>query len=130
MLPSQKLCEAWGHFMQIVTSEDSGATARVALQGRLDIAGAEAVALPLATLAGAKQGLIVDMSGVSFIASIGIRHLVTAAKSLSRRGGRLVLLSPTALVTEVLTTSGLTDLLPIVQSEAEAAAALDLPPRG
>jgi anti-anti-sigma factor len=116
--------------MEIVTSEDSGSTARIALQGRMDIAGAEVVALPLATLAGAKQGLIVDMSGVSFIASIGIRHLVTAAKSLSRRGGRLVLLSPTALVTEVLTTSGLTDLLPIVQSDAEALAAIDLAPRG
>ena len=60
--------------MQIVTSEDQGATARVALTGRLDIVGAEVIALPLATLAGAKQGLILDMSGVSFIASIAIRH--------------------------------------------------------
>ena len=115
--------------MEIVTSEDLGTTARVALSGRLDIAGAEAIALPLSTLAGAKQGLIVDMSGVSFIASIGIRHLVTAAKALSRRGGRLVLLNPTALVTEVLATSGLTDLLPIVKSQAEAEAALGVAPR-
>jgi anti-anti-sigma factor len=110
--------------MQIVTSE-SGATARVALSGRLDIAGAEAVALPLATLAGAKQGLIIDMSGVSFIASIGIRHLVTTAKALSRRNGRLVLLNPVTLVVEVLETSGLTDLLPIVHSESEALAAVN-----
>src|SRR5258705_11497209 len=74
--------------MRIETTSDNGAaTARVALTGRLDIAGAEVVALPLATLAGAKQGLIIDMSGVSFIASIGIRHLVSAAKTLSRRNG-------------------------------------------
>jgi anti-sigma B factor antagonist len=111
--------------MQIVTSEQGATTATVALTGRLDIAGAEAVALPLATLAGAKQGLIVDMSGVSFIASIGLRHLVSAAKALSRRGGRLVLLNPNDLVTEVLTTSGLTDLLPIVKSEAEAITAVN-----
>jgi anti-anti-sigma factor len=111
--------------MQIVTSEQGAMTATVALTGRLDIAGAEAVALPLATLAGAKQGLIVDMSGVSFIASIGLRHLVSAAKALSRRGGRLVLLNPNDLVTEVLTTSGLTDLLPIVKSEAEATTAIN-----
>src|SRR5580704_12282043 len=71
--------------MEIVTSDAQGTTARIALTGRLDILGAEAIALPLATLAGAKQGLIVDMSGVSFIASIGIRHLVSAAKALSRR---------------------------------------------
>jgi len=111
--------------MQIITSEQGATTATVALTGRLDIAGAEAVALPLATLAGAKQGLIVDMSGVSFIASIGLRHLVSAAKALSRRGGRLVLLNPNDLVTEVLTTSGLTDLLPIVKSEAEATTAVN-----
>jgi len=111
--------------MEIVTSEDRGATARVALTGRLDIVGAEVIALPLATLAGAKQGLIVDMSGVSFIASIGIRHLVSAAKALSRRNGRLVLLNPSEMVAEVLTTSGLTNLLPIVRSDSEAVAALD-----
>jgi anti-anti-sigma factor len=106
--------------MQIVTSEDQGVTAKVSLTGKLDIAGAEVIALPLATLAGAKSGLIVDMSGVSFISSIGIRHLVSAAMALSRRGGRLVLLNPNDLVAEVLETSGITDLLPIVRSESEA----------
>jgi anti-anti-sigma factor len=111
--------------MEIVTSEDRGTTARVALTGRLDIVGAERIALPLATLAGAKQGLIVDMSGVSFIASIGIRHLVSTAKALSRRKGLLVLLNPTEMVVEILTSSGLTDLLPIVRSDSEAVAALD-----
>jgi anti-anti-sigma factor len=116
--------------MEIVTTEEGDATARVALSGRLDIAGAELVALPLATLAGAKRGLIIDMSGVSFIASIGIRHLVSATKVLSRRSGRLVLLNPSTLVAEVLTTSSLTNLLPIVRSESEAVAALGLSQRG
>jgi anti-anti-sigma factor len=109
--------------MQIVTS-DNGPTATVVLTGKLDIGGADVVALPLATLAGSKQGLIIDMSGVSFLSSIGIRHLVSAAKTLSRRNGRLVLLSPTAMVVDVLTSSGLADLLPIVQSEPEAIAAV------
>ena len=116
--------------MEIVTSQDQGATARVTLTGRLDIVGAEVIALPLATLAGSKQGLILDMSGVSFVASIGLRHLVQTAKALSRRGGRLVLLNPSEMVAEVLTTSGLTDLLPIVRSDAEAAAALATLQRG
>jgi hypothetical protein len=49
---------------------------------------------------------------------------VSAAKVVSRRNGRLVLLNPTELVTEVLTTSGLTTLLPIVRSESEADAAI------
>ena len=115
--------------MEIVTTEIGGAAARVALSGRLDIAGAEVIALPLATLAGAKQNLIIEMSGVTFIASIGIRHLVSAAKKVARCSGRLVLLNPNTLVVEALTSSGLSDLLPIVHSEAEAMAGLAASPR-
>jgi anti-anti-sigma factor len=115
--------------MEIVATEIGAATARVALSGRLDIAGAEVIALPMATLAGAKQNLIIDMSGVTFIASIGIRHLVSAAKTVARRSGRLVLLSPNTAVVEVLTSSGLSNLLPIVHSEADAMAGLAASPR-
>jgi len=110
--------------MQITIADDSGPTARVRLVGKLDIAGAEEIALPLATLAGAKQSVVIDMSGVTFIASIGIRHLVAATKALNRRGGKLVLVSPSELVREVLETSGVTDLMPIVTSETEAFALL------
>ncbi len=96
-----------------IAIDDAGATATVILTGRLDISGAERIALPLATLSGAKNALFVDMAGVTFVASIGLRHLVAAAKAVGRRGGRLVLINPNEIVIEVITTSGLTDLLPI-----------------
>lgn len=101
--------------MQIKIS-DGGSTATVIMVGRLDISGADVVALPLATLAGSKNGLFIDMAEVSFVASIGLRHLVSAAKAVGRRGGRLVLLNPNEAVTEIITTSGLTDLLVIERS--------------
>jgi anti-sigma B factor antagonist len=91
---------------------DSQDSATLVLNGRLDIAGADVVALPLATLSGKKETLYVDMAGVSFIASIGLRHLVAASKAIARRGGRFTLLDPNAAVLEVITTSGLSDLLP------------------
>jgi len=103
--------------MQIAIN-DEGSAATVTMVGRLDIAGAEVVALPLATLSGSKSALFVDMSGVSFVASIGLRHLVAAAKAMGRRGGRLVLLNPNTAVTEVITTSGLADLLQIERGGA------------
>jgi anti-sigma B factor antagonist len=108
--------------MQISSDDGSGATARIALTGRLDIAGAETISLPLATLSGAKQNVVIDMSGVSFIASIGIRHLVMASKSLARRGGRLVLLNLTAPVLEVLQTTGITDLVSTATNEEQVSA--------
>jgi len=110
--------------MQITIVDDAGAIAKVTLNGKLDISGAEKIALPLATLAGGKSGILLDMTEVSFLASIGIRHLVAASKALARRGGRLVLLNPNPMVTDVLTTSGVVELLPIARSDAEAAAAL------
>jgi len=97
--------------MQIAVN-DAGTTATITMVGRLDIMGAETVALPLATLSGSKNGLYVDMSGVTF-ASIGLRHLVSAAKAVGRRGGKLVVLNPTPAVAEVITTSGLGSLLHI-----------------
>lgn len=109
--------------MQITVTDLDAATKRVMLIGKLDIAGAEVIALPLAAAAGTRGNIIVDMTGVDFIASIGIRHLVMAAKAVARGGGKLVLLGPTPLVAEVLIASGLEQLLPAVESESEARAA-------
>jgi anti-sigma B factor antagonist len=109
--------------MQITVTDLDAATKRVTLVGKLDIVGAEAIGLPLAAAAGSRANIIVDMAGVDFIASIGIRHLVMAAKAVARGAGKLVLLSPTPMVAEVLTVSGLEQLLPMVRSEDEARAA-------
>jgi anti-sigma B factor antagonist len=106
-----------------VAIDDAGPIATVKLTGKLDISGAGAVEMPLATLSGAKSGLVIDLSGVTFIASIGIRHLVAANRALARRGGRVILLNPTDTVTDVLTTAGVADILQIARSEAEARAA-------
>ena len=92
---------------------DRGSTATVRLVGRLDIAGAEILGQPLATLSGSKNAIVLDMAEVTFVASIGLRHLVSASKAVRRRGGGLTLLNPNDAVTEVITASGLTELLPI-----------------
>jgi len=108
--------------MQIAI-DDAGSIATVRLSGRLDISGAEVIAMPLATLAGAKRGLVIDLSEVTTLASIGIRHLISAAKVVARRGGRLVLLNPNNTVAEILATTGVSDFLHITHSESEARAA-------
>jgi anti-anti-sigma factor len=110
--------------VQISIADQSDSTARLVLAGKCDIAGADVIALPLSTLAGSKRAVLVDMAGVTFLASIGIRHFVSASKALARRGGRLILLNPTEMVADVLTTSGVSTMMDIVHSESEAAAAL------
>jgi len=110
--------------MRISIVDDAGPTATVALHGRLDFKGVEIVAPPLATLSASKRGLVIDMSGVTFIASVGVRQLLTASLELARRGeGRLVLLRPAEPVVNVLGAAGVTDFMTIVHSEREASTA-------
>ncbi|HME25982.1 MAG TPA: STAS domain-containing protein [Acetobacteraceae bacterium] len=97
---------------------------KVILDGRLDITGAHEIDLQFNAIAGSHRGVVVDLAGVSFLASIGIRTLLLGAKAVQRRGGCLVLLNPAEEVERVLDVMGVTDLMPIYRdSEAALAAA-------
>ena len=106
--------------MDITISKFGDIGTRVVLVGKLDIAGAEQIATRLAAVAGARNNVVVDMVAVDFITSIGIRELVIAAKTVARASRILVLLDPNPIISRILVTAGLTDLLPIVRSEDEA----------
>ena len=108
--------------MKIDISEFGNVGTKITLFGKLDIVGAEEVDLPLATAAETRGNIVVDMSGVGFIASTGIRQLVMAARTAAGGSGKLVLLDPSPMVTAILITLGLEDVLPIVRSEDEARA--------
>lgn len=88
----------------------------VKLNGRLDLQGAQQIDLPLAgvTAAPTKHALI-DISGVSFLASLGIRSLLATSKSISRRGGKMLLINPKPNVMEILEVSGVSSLIPIFE---------------
>ena len=90
------------------------AAALAFLDGRLDIRGAEAIDLRLNVLAGSEKYLLIDLRNVSFTGSMGIRSLVLPAKTLTRRGGKMALLAPVPMVEEVLTTSKIHEIIPIV----------------
>ena len=87
---------------------------QITLIGRMDIKGTSAIedSFTIQT-ASKKAGVIVDMSQVEFIASYGIRILVSNAKALAGRGGKMVLLKPTSMVKGVLVSAGIDQLVPI-----------------
>ena len=109
--------------MEMQVTAISQDTARVALAGRLDAAGSAKIDLPFNAVAGSSRHVLVDLSAVTFVASIGIRTLVLGAKAIQRRGGKLLLLNPQPAVGQVLEIVRVTDLLPVAASEAEALAA-------
>ncbi len=110
--------------MQISSEEMAGGITRVALAGRMDIAGASVVDLKMNIIAGSAQKLLIDLQKVEFLGSMGLRSIVLPARAVHSRGGKVVLFAPTEMVASVLKTSGIDSLLPIHHDLAAALAAL------
>ncbi len=60
--------------------------------------------------------LVVDMSDVAFLASLGMRMLMMAAKSLNVSGGKIIVAEPQEVVENALRISGLDQVIDIVDS--------------
>ena len=111
--------------MELVVTEAQGAPLRLTLQGRLDAAGAEKVETSFASaVSGAGRDVVVDLSGVSFVGSLGIRLLISGARTAARLGRRLVVFGVQGPVNEVFTTVSLDDIIPMLPDEAAALAHL------
>jgi anti-anti-sigma factor len=96
----------------------------ILISGRMDILGVNEIETKFtAHCAGENQKVVVDMTGVEFLASIGIRLLVTNAKSMSARGGKMVLLNPNPAVMSVLEITDIPSIIP-VYSQIESAEAV------
>ena len=106
-----------------VTELDAGMIA-VTLKGRMDIDGAHAIDLRFNALASKSRGVLVDMAEVSFLASMGMRTLLSCARTVRRRGGQFVLLQPNQDVADLLEVSGMLEYMPMFQVREEAMAAL------
>ena len=95
---------------------------KIVILGRLDVLGAESVAGELEKLAAApKKGVVVDLSSLKFLASLGIRALLKSAQVVEERGGRMVLVVGTnSQVAMSIKATGVSDLLPMFKSSVEA----------
>ncbi len=106
--------------MELSSEVSSSGALVVILKGRLDINGTMEIEEQfLAGLQG-HRAVIIDMSGVEFLASMGLRTIIMGAKALNTAGGRMVLLRPTENVIEVLKASGTMSVIPVSDSLADA----------
>jgi len=97
----------------MTTEELPGEITKVILAGSLDIAGAAQIDLKMNVVAGSSKKLLVDLEKVTFIGSMGLRTLISPARAVRSRGGKIAVFGPNALVTEILHTSGLETVIPI-----------------
>lgn len=95
---------------------------RIVISGRLDIPGTDSVASRLEELTAApKKGVVVDLCALQFLASIGIRALITSAKAVQQRGGKMVLVvSDNSTVMMSLEATGIDELIPVFRNGPDA----------
>ena len=86
------------------------------LVGSLDILGVGDVETKFTGYcAGESPRVLVDLTNVDYLASIGIRLLLINAKSVASRKGRVVLLNPNPEVKDILEVSGISAIIPVYE---------------
>jgi anti-anti-sigma factor len=87
----------------------------ITLIGRMDIMGTQEIDTKLtAHIASESANIIIDMSGVDFIASIGIGVIAGSANALLKRQGKIVILNPQPAVHNAIKLTAVTRVIPVV----------------
>jgi anti-sigma B factor antagonist len=107
--------------MELAVHDLDSGILEISLSGRMDIIGTQQIDLKFTALTSTRKAqILVDLSNVTFIASIGIRTLITTAKAQKARGGTMVLFKPNDQVEQVLRATGIDSIIPIAH-DIEAA---------
>ena len=107
--------------MELEIKNQSEHITHLALRGRLDTAGVGQVDVGFTAHTVPKgKPLLLDMSEVTYLCSLGLRMLLTVAKALNGRGAKMVILSPQLAVRHVLSLSGFDRMIPIHNDEGTA----------
>ncbi|MDJ0730497.1 MAG: STAS domain-containing protein [Crocosphaera sp.] len=98
---------------------------KVNLAGRMDLKGTNQIEMPFnAQVTCSKVPVIIDMAEVEFLASIGIRLILSSARAIKKRGSKMVILNPQPMVEDIFKTSGIEKLIEIYHDYDEACQAV------
>ena len=111
--------------MRLQYNDLDNSTRLIKLSGTLDIYGVGDVEVDFVRLCtGDNVCVLVDLSRVDYISSIGIPLLINSAKSLARQGGKMALLHPNKSVENVLEVTGIPLIIPIYENVQAAVSEL------
>ncbi len=107
--------------MDIDVSELNANLTCIRLAGRLDSPGVDRIETRFtAALVSQGRSAVVDLSKVTFLASMGIRMFISSARALHLKGAKVVLFGASELVQSVLDHVALDQIIPIAATEIEA----------
>lgn len=100
--------------------EDLKRVELVRISGRIDSSNAAEFDRVLKEVASRKQNVVLEMSGVDYISSAGLRAMVALLRECKKQKGDVVLAKPSERVVEVLALAGLDTLFQVQSSETAA----------
>ena len=102
--------------MEITQKEENGIVS-IAITGRLDAdSSPEAEKVVKKALEGQVTRVLFNLGALEYLSSAGLRVLLSAAKEIRRREGKIVLCSLNEFVKEIFEVSGFQSLIPITDS--------------
>ncbi len=105
-----------------ITKSDQGGVATVAINGRLDaVSAVDAEKEFSSLLEEGKDKMLIDLAGLDYISSAGLRVLLVVAKRIQQTGGKVALSNLADNVKEVFEISGFSSIFKIYDSNDEAA---------
>lgn len=99
--------------MEISTTID-GTSANLALNGNLTVATAPKLEAAFSDLPGDVVEITLDLTDLNYVASAGLRVIVSQDKKAHQNGGLIRIANPNEEVREVFDVTGLIDILEIV----------------
>lgn len=98
-----------------ISTTDTGAESVLALSGDLDPATVPVLEAAIAEAA-ARDGVarvVLDLAGLSFLDSSGLRVFVTAREAMAQQGAQLALRNPTPNTVRLLDVTGLGEIIDV-----------------
>ena len=109
-----------------ITSETIDGVEIITISGRLDASASAPLKAKLdEVITGGTHKIALDLSGMTYIGSAGLREFFLAGKNLARVKGAMVLFALQAPVQRIFDISGLPTSYPIVATRDEALARLN-----
>lgn len=105
-----------------IQSEAKGSAVVVTISGRVDSETAPTLDAELTKAVSGSSKLVLELSGVEYISSAGIRAIVKAAQATEQNGGGVKMASAPELVTSIFYTVGIVDKIKSYPTVDEAVA--------
>jgi anti-sigma B factor antagonist len=100
--------------MELQYTELDNGIRLITLIGTLDMQGTFSIEIRFARYCeGDNVRVLVDLSGVTYLSSIGIPMLINTARSVTSQGGKMGLVGPIYDVNRVLEITGVPQIIPI-----------------